>query len=139
MNKRQESGFTLIELMIVVEILSIIAVMAIPTLLRQRIQTNEAAAVQNLRVISTAQISFNTVNLKYGTFDELCAGVGSTPYLDGTWVQNGGKGEYIFAFENLTNDTFTATAVPEYPGTTGLRKFSVDESGVITMESAMGG
>ncbi len=134
MSTKTNAGFTLIELMIVTEIIAIIMALAIPALLRQRIQTNEAAAVQNLRTLSTAQISFNTVNLRYGTFEELCAGTGSTRFLDGTWAENVQKHEYIYNEPNLTMDTFKFTARPLTVGRTGIRTFSVDESGFIRVE-----
>jgi type IV pilus assembly protein PilA len=44
-------GFTLIELMIVVAISAIIAAIAIPSLLRSRIQSNESAAIGTLKAI----------------------------------------------------------------------------------------
>ena len=54
----KNKGFTLIELMIVVAIIAIIAAIAIPNLLRSRLQSNEAAAIGNLKTIVGAQTAF---------------------------------------------------------------------------------
>lgn len=50
-----ESGFTLIELMIVTAIVSIVAGVAVPNLVSSRAVANERAVVATLRTISTAQ------------------------------------------------------------------------------------
>ena len=139
MRRRNDSGFTLIEMMIVVEIISVLVALAFPALMRQRIQTNEAVAVENLRTICTAQISFNTVNLRYGAFEELTAGDGATPYLDGLWIQDVVRNEYTFSMMELTNDTFTAMAAPVTPGRSGIRTFSISESGEVRIEGGVGG
>jgi len=134
MRRRNDSGFTLIEMMIVAEIISVLAALAFPALMRQRIQTNEAVAVENLRTICTAQISFNTVNLRYGELEELSAGDGATPYLDGLWTQDIVRNEYTFSMTDMTNDTFTAVAAPVTPGRSGVRSFSISESGEVRIE-----
>src|SRR6266481_2092708 len=55
---KQEKGFSLLELLIVVAIILIIATIAIPSLLRSRQAANEAHAVANLRNLNTAQVQY---------------------------------------------------------------------------------
>jgi prepilin-type N-terminal cleavage/methylation domain-containing protein len=52
-----QSGFTLLELMIVVALVVIIAAISIPSLTDAKIHTNEAAAVASIRAISVAEVS----------------------------------------------------------------------------------
>ena len=133
MNTQKQTGFTLIELMIVIEIIAVLAALAIPAVARQRIQTNEAAAVGNLRTISTAEFAHNAAKLAYGSFEELAAGSGvsSGAFLDGTWRDGIVKNEYVYEMPLVNTDNFRVTARPSVVGRTGLRTFFVDASGDI--------
>jgi prepilin-type N-terminal cleavage/methylation domain-containing protein len=60
--KKNNRGFSLLELLIVVAIILIIATIAVPSLLRSRQATNESACVGDLRSVNTAEVTYSSSN-----------------------------------------------------------------------------
>jgi len=69
---KNNRGFSLLELLIVVAIILIIATIAIPSLLRSRQSAQESSAVAQVRTVNTAEITYLSSNQgSYGQIPEL--------------------------------------------------------------------
>lgn len=99
---KTRSGLTLIEIMIILSVVSAIAILAIPNVLRSRLSANETMAINTLKYISLMQDEFGQAleqNLdnddvgEYGSFAMLSGakptaiGKMKEPYLDARFQQ----------------------------------------------------
>ena len=157
--KESSGGFSLIELLIVVAIILIIAAIAIPNLLRSRIVANQASAVESLRALNTAEVTYAvTYNTGYSpTLGDLGPPpAGSNPVATAAglvdevlsgWTQSQSaatvstKSGYQFTYSpGLTDSSarinvYSITATPASVGTTGSNFYFTDQSGVIRQNS----
>src|SRR5688572_7352101 len=129
MNKN-EKGFSLVELLVVVIIIAIVAAIAIPNLLASRRAANEASAISTLRTYHSAEATYQATvggSTSYGNETDLVGLVDAVLSTDGP-----AKSGYDFevTIGGTNNSLYCASAAPS-SASTGTRHFAVSVDGVI--------
>ena len=133
--RTDQSGFSLIELLIVVAIIGIIAAIAIPNYLNSQQAADAASAVSSLRIVHSSEYVYRSAN---GSFCDL-ATLASSNLITDPSLMNGQKSRYTFAAAQSSTDpvnAYTATATPTYSPSVWHNYF-IDASGTIRFEVGM--
>jgi type IV pilus assembly protein PilA len=144
---RSNTGFSLVELLIVVAVILVIAAIAIPNFIRSKMRASEAAAAQDARSITTAEVIYSTT---YGIgFSGTLAALGgssviptqSSAGLIDTELGGGKAAGYTFTYGIVSQDSqghvngYSLNVDPITPST-GQRHFYTDQTAVIRSNSA---
>jgi type IV pilus assembly protein PilA len=136
---RNQKGFSLIELLLVVAVILIISAIAVPNFLRSRMRANEANAVASLHAINTAAVTYSITYPDLGFPANLstmgganpCTGSSTSACLIDQALAAGTKAGYSFVWTGdgqVPSVAFTLVGTPQVVGSSGQSMYCTDQS-----------
>ncbi len=120
--------------MIVVAVITLLAAIMIPNVLRARLNSNEAAVKGNLRAIGNAAESFRgSANPPLYPLNIAVMVMAVPAYLDSSWLNvNQRQGyTYVYLIGVAGRTTFSVGARPVTQNITGVNSYCIDQTGII--------
>jgi len=150
-------GFTLIELLIVMSIMLILMALAVPQMLKLKKKANETSAVQTVRTITSAELSYASsypgsgfgcpLSVLGGDPKSGAPSAQASQLIDTALSSTGQKSGYTFTVTcgskvTINNqdvyNSFELVGVPQTVGKTGDNGYCSDENNVIKIDPAGG-
>ncbi len=139
---KNQNGFSLLELLIVVAVLGILVTVAVPALMRSRVNANESSTKSNLQTFTSSMESYRA-NQQPPVYPTDIGGLTTaTPaYLDSTWgtSTSATKSGYTLTYVRTDGARYILTGEPTLAGNTGNNSYCVDETGVLWTSATSSG
>lgn len=127
LKRRTASGFSLIELLIVISIIGILAAVAIPSLQNYLKTGRETGAIESLKSIHNSEAHYNSLKNKYGTLQELTEGGFIT---DKSYASGKAVSQYVYSDSDIGVDAYCVHADRQSNGS-GNKDFNITEDGIV--------
>ena len=153
MLRKNQKGFTLIELMIVVAIIGILAATAIPNFLQYQLKAKTAEVKTNLAAIATNEEAYRAETDNYITCASAPAAAAAASPTKQGWVTNAGytaigftpSGDVYYMYEVVavagaagTSPSFTATGTGDLDGDGNQAVYTVTNTAAFTGPATAG-
>lgn len=139
MSKRDEKGFSLIELLLVVVVIGIIAAVAVPAFRKALIVAENGNVYSTMRTIASLQVNYFSQNSRFGRLNEINnAQSGSLGTTSGTDLN---RGKFVLSMVPANPSPaelrvgYTINAIRNLSGEDTIYHYSVTQTGEIVQIS----